>query len=80
MEGGWLLCSFLYPSGAFTECVKQVDSDIQPLLSNIIQHHSTLTPRVLLSYSILYWFALQVYQINIISLTKYRFLRKVECL
>ncbi len=54
----------------FTEGVKQVDSDIQPLLSKIIQHHSTLSPRVLPSYSILYWFALEVYQIKVQVLEK----------
>lgn len=44
-----------------SEGVTQVDNEIQSLLTNIIQQSNTLSPRVLLSYSILYWFALKVH-------------------
>jgi hypothetical protein len=44
----------------FTEGVNEVDNEIQPLLSNIIKDPNTLSPRVLPSYAILYWFALKV--------------------
>lgn len=45
----------------FTEGVTEVDDKIQPLLRNIINDPNTLSPRVLPSYAILYWFALKVY-------------------
>ena len=47
----------------FTEGVNEVDNTIIPLLSNI-KDSNTLSPRVLPSYSILYWFALKVYTIH----------------
>ena len=43
----------------FTEGVNEVDNTIIPLLSNI-KDSNTLSPRVLPSYSILYWFPLKV--------------------
>lgn len=54
----------------FTEGVSQVDDVIQPLLSSSFAHANTLSPRVLPSYSILYWFALKVY--NFMHLFFYR--------
>ncbi len=44
----------------FTEGVLEVDNEILPLLSNSIDNSNTLSPRVLPSYSILYWFAKKV--------------------
>ena len=44
----------------FTEGVGEVTNDIQPLLDSAINHSNTLSPRVLPSYAILYWFALKV--------------------
>ena len=44
----------------FTEGVGEVTNEIQPLLDSAINHSNTLSPRVLPSYAILYWFALKV--------------------
>lgn len=43
----------------FTEGVTEVDNEILPLLSKISKDFK-LSPRVMPSYSILYWFALKV--------------------
>ena len=44
----------------FTKGVAEVDNKFLPLLSNMIKDSNSLSPRVLPSYAILYWFALKV--------------------